>query len=49
MLAGAAIFSNTRYQPNVALPSTEAEFVAAADSGKAALYLSSVLHELGME
>lgn len=39
MLAGAAIFYKTRCQPTVALSSTEAEFAAAADSGKAALCL----------
>jgi hypothetical protein len=49
MLAGAAIFYKTRYQPTVALSSTEAEFAAAADSGKAALYLRSILHELGVD
>jgi hypothetical protein len=49
MLAGAAIFYKTRYQPTVALSSTEAEFAAAADSGKAALYLRSILQELGVE
>jgi hypothetical protein len=48
MLAGAAIFYKTRYQPTVALSSTEAEFAAAADSGKAALYLCSILYELGV-
>jgi hypothetical protein len=49
MLAGAAIFYKTRYQPTVALSSTEAEFAAAADAGKAALYLRSILHELGVD
>ena len=49
MLAGAAIFYKTRYQPTVALSSTEAEFAAAADAGKAALYLRSILQELGVE
>jgi hypothetical protein len=49
MLAGAAIFYKTRYQPIVALSSTEAEFAAAADAGKAALYLRSILQELGVE
>jgi hypothetical protein len=49
MLSGAAIFYKTRYQPTVALSSTEAEFAAAADAGKAALYLRSILHELGVD
>jgi hypothetical protein len=48
MLAGAAIFYKTRYHPTVALSSTEAEFAAAADSGKAALYLRSILYKLGV-
>jgi hypothetical protein len=49
MLAGAAIFYKTRHQPTVALSSAEAEFAAAADAGKAALYLRSILQELGVE
>ena len=49
MLAGAALFCKTRCQPTVALSSTEAEFAAAADAGKAALYLRSILQELGVE
>jgi hypothetical protein len=49
MLAGAAVFYKTRYQPTVALSSTEAEFAAATDAGKAALYLRSILQELGVE
>jgi hypothetical protein len=44
-----AIFYKTRYQPTVALSSTEAEFAAAADAGKVALYLRSILHELGVD
>ena len=46
MLAEAAIFYKTSYQPTVAFSSTEAEFAAAAESGKAALYLRSILYEL---
>ena len=34
-LAGAAIYYKTRFQPSVALSSTEAEFVAACDAAKA--------------
>jgi hypothetical protein len=50
MLAGAAIFYETRYQPTVALSLTEAKFAAATDSGKAALYLCSILlYELGVD
>jgi hypothetical protein len=48
MLAGAAIFYKIRYQPTIALSSTEAEFAAAADAGKAALYLCFILQELGV-
>jgi hypothetical protein len=33
----------------LALRSTEAEFAAAADAGKATLYLRSILYELGVE
>ena len=39
MLAGAAIYYQTRLQPTVALTSTEAEFVNMADACKAALYI----------
>jgi hypothetical protein len=46
MLAGATILYKTRYQQAVALSSTEAEFVAASDTGKSILYIRSLLHEL---
>jgi hypothetical protein len=49
ILAGATIFYKTQHQPTVALSSTEAEFAAAADAGKAALYLRTILQELGVE
>lgn len=49
MLAGAVIAYKTKYQPTVALSSTEAEFAAAAEAGKMILYLRSILHELGFE
>jgi hypothetical protein len=49
MLAGTAIFYETRHQPTVALSSTNAEFTAAADAGKAALCLRSILHKLGVD
>ena len=49
MLAGAAIVYKTRFQSTVALSSTEAEFVAASDAGKLALYLHSILDELGLD
>jgi hypothetical protein len=49
MLAGTTVFYKTRHQPTVALSSTKAEFAAAADAGKVALYLRSILNELGVE
>ena len=47
MMAGAAVVYKTKFQKTVALSSTEAEFVAAADAGKYALYLRSLLKDLG--
>ena len=47
-LAGAAIAWKCRVQPTVSLSSTEAEFLAASDAGKMALYLRSILDELGV-
>ena len=47
MYSGATILYKTRYQPAVALSSTEAEFVAASDTGKSILYIRSLLKELG--
>ena len=49
MLAGAAIVYKTRFQSTVALSSTKAEFVAASDAGKLALYLHSILDKLGLD
>jgi hypothetical protein len=48
MLAGAAILYKCKYQSTTALSSTEAEFDGQADAGKAALYLRSILDELGI-
>jgi hypothetical protein len=45
-LAGAAVAWKCRVQPTVSLSSTEAEFLAASDAGKLALYLRSILDEL---
>jgi hypothetical protein len=45
-LAGAAIAWKFRVQPTVSLSPTEAEFLAASDAGKMALYLRSILDEL---
>ena len=47
MVAGAAVVYKTHYQKAVALSSTEAEFVSASDAGKMALYIRSLLHDLG--
>ena len=49
MVAGAAVVYKTHYQRAVALSSTEAEFVSASDAGKMALYIRSLLHDLGLE
>ena len=47
-LAGAPVAYRARLQPTVAMSTTESEFVAASDAGKMALYLRSVLSELGL-
>jgi hypothetical protein len=47
MLAGGVIAYKSKYQPTIALSSTEAEFTAASEAGKTILYLRSILHELG--
>jgi hypothetical protein len=47
MLAGGVIAYKSKYQPTIALSSTEAEFTAASEAGKTTLYLRSILHELG--
>jgi hypothetical protein len=49
MLAGGVIAYKSKYQPTIALSSTEAEFTAASEAGKTILYLRSILHELGFE
>ena len=46
-LGGSVIAYKMKIQPVVALSSTEAEFYAASEAGKMALYLQSVLTELG--
>ena len=46
MMGGAAVAWKTRVQPTVSLSTSEAEFLAASDAGRMALYLRSVLHEL---
>ncbi len=49
LLAAGAIYYRTRLQPTVAQSSTEAEFCNMADAGKAALYLRSILEQIGIE
>lgn len=48
MLSGAAVIYKTNFQTAVALSSTEAEFVSAADTGKMILYVRSILTDLGL-
>ena len=48
MMAGAAVVYKTILQRVVALSSTEAEFYALSEAGKLALYVRSILDELGM-
>jgi Reverse transcriptase (RNA-dependent DNA polymerase) len=47
-LCGGAISYRSKLQPTVSTSSTEAEFIAAVSAAKTALYLRSVLHELGV-
>lgn len=49
LLAGAVIVYKTLHQKSVALSSTEAEFYALAEAGKIALYIRSILNELGID
>ena len=49
LLAGAAIVYKTLHQKSVALSSTEAEFYALAEAGKIALYIRSILNEIGID
>jgi hypothetical protein len=49
IMSGAAVIYKTRYQRAVALSSTEAEFVSAADTGKQLLYVRSILKDLGID
>jgi hypothetical protein len=45
-LAGGTIAYRTKFQPTVALSSTEAEFMAACDIGRMCLYVRSILWDL---
>ena len=46
MLSGGCVLYKTRYQPTVALSSTESEFTAACDAAKSILYVRSILEEI---
>ena len=46
--AGAAIHFKTKFQNVISHSSTEAEFIAACDAGKAALYLRSIFEDIGV-
>ena len=48
LLAGAVILYKTKYQPTVAGSSTEAEFMTESDAGRSALYLRTILEEIGL-
>ena len=43
LLAGAVVAYKTRVQPTVSTSSTEAEFIAASDAAKMALYIRTIL------
>ena len=42
------IYYKSKYQPTIALSSTEAEFVAATETAKALLYVRTIMQEIGM-
>ncbi len=48
LLAGGTIAYKTKFQPTVALSLTEAEFMAACNTGKMSLYIHSILWDLHM-
>ena len=48
-MTGGVIYYKSRFQPTIALSSTEAEFAAATDAGKAILYVRTILEEIGLE
>ena len=47
-LAGGTIYCKTKYQDTIAHSTTEAEFTAACDAGKAILYIRSILEEINV-
>ena len=48
-MAGGTILYKTKYQDTIALSTTEAEFTAACDAGKASLYVRSILDEINFD
>mmetsp|Transcript_5974 Transcript_5974/g.9126 ORF Transcript_5974/g.9126 Transcript_5974/m.9126 type:complete len:347 (-) Transcript_5974:1446-2486(-) len=48
MIAGGAVYYRTRLHPTVAQSSSESELYSMTDSGKVALYIRSILEELGL-
>jgi dUTP pyrophosphatase len=47
-LSGGTILYKTKYQDTISLSTTEAEFTAACDAGKAILYVRSILDEINL-
>ena len=47
-LAGGTLLYKTKYQDTISLSTTEAEFTAACDAGKAILYVRSILDEINL-
>ena len=47
-LAGGTLVYKTKYQDTVALSSTEAEFTAACDAGRAVLYIRLIFDEINI-
>ena len=48
-LASGTIMYKSKFQESIALSSTEAKFIAAAEAGKHILYTRSILEEIGIE
>ena len=48
MICGGVIYYKVAFQKTIALSSTEAEFIAACEAGKAILFIRSVLEEMGI-
>ena len=46
--AGTPVVYQSQFQPTVSQSSTEAEFIAAVETGKLSIYLRSMLQDLGI-